>query len=817
MIGSRYVFIFLFCSIVAIIHAQKTQQQIVHKVAMGETLQNISILYEVPLESIVSWNRIVNNQIFTNQPLIIKNVNNYPEEFIQFLKLESELRSNKRLIHENEIWLEEWLKQSEYKIMSLAKIDVKSVRLVQEYLFKKNYLTDSIDRFNSVLQQRVDFLEQSRSDFIESTDEETRAIIAVADKKNIQKSTSHIKEEVAREVSEFLKVLEAFKQSVDAEKDTISFETVQIDTLVILPDTIVVEEPLQDTIAIEVEEIDLTTEPDTIVFDFNLAEADSIQIQEEIAEAIQEAALTDTLQIAKDTISDEVDFRVEESPKDTIVTTELAETEPIRLRQRDKPAVKEPVIEEPLVKEVLVVKEEEVLPQEDSIVIEKIAPKVELVDVALEIQIEKEVPLNVDSIKKIEADLNEVSSFYFEIPLTESDEEEEEEDDTEIEFAYNLPEKTDEVPVVEKTEIEVIKTPETDKKEIEKLALNEDVSTDSLQVDSLTYMLTDEGDTVYLENRQIEVFAIEKHKASKVEPQQILSPDVVVAKKYIVFDYQTVVAKLSSDPKSAKQNKKVIEQIEKEFKEEQDVFTQISIDEITIKSDRKSKYKIGDEVDTVSIEKSKFYLSRAKIEIDNGNFKKCHDYINKSIAANPNYVEAYMLRGDVFAKFTYFDRALKEYEIARQLNPNLAQIHYNIGNCLIHLGNKEQALESMNNAIRVDSTYVMGYFVRSSLLLDTKQYDLAIEDFNTILKLNRFFFPAMKGRGLALLNTGDFAQAIEDFDRSLEYDPDDSKTYYHRGLAKIYSEKVYGGCMDLLKSSEMGFPPGILGVKKYCN
>jgi tetratricopeptide (TPR) repeat protein/LysM repeat protein len=785
MIGSRYVLIFLFCSILANIYAQKTQQQIVHKVAMGETLQDISILYEVPVESIISWNRIVNNQIFTNQPLIIKNVNNYPDEFLQFLKLESELRSNKRLIHENEIWLEEWLKQSEHKIMSLAKIDVKSVRLVQEYLFKKNYLTDSIDRFNNALQLRVDFLEQSRIEFIELADEETRAIIAVADKKNIEKSTSHIKEEVAREVSEFLKVLEAFKQSVDVEKDTISFETVQIDTLVILPDTILVEESLQDTIAIEVEDIDLATEPDTIMVDFNLVKADSIQIQEE-------------------------------SRKDTIVKTELAETEPIRLRQRDKLAVKESQIEEPLNNEVLVLKEDNLLPKEHNTVIEKNISKVGPSDFNSEIKVEKEGFLNLDSIKKIELDLNEVSSFYFEIPIDESDEEEEIDDD-EIVFTYDLPEKTDEVQLVEKIEIEFIKTPETNKKEIEKLAFNEDVSNDSLQVDSLTYMLTDEGDTVYLKNRQIEVLAIEKHKASKVEPQQVLSPDVVVAKKYIVFDYQTVVAKLSSDPKSTKQNKKVIEQIEKEFKEEQDVITQISIDEITIKSDRKSKYKIGDEVDTVSIEKSKFYLSRAKIEIDNGNFKKCHDYINKSIAANPNYVEAYLLRGDVFAKFTYFDRALKEYEIARQLNPNLAQIHYNIGNCLIHLGNKEQALESMNNAIRVDSAYVMGYFVRSSLFLDFKQYDLAIEDFNIILKLNRFFFPAMKGRGLALLNTGDFAQAIEDFDRSLEYDPDDSKTYYHRGLAKIYSEKVYGGCMDLLKSSEMGFPPGILGVKKYCN
>lgn len=332
-----------------------------------------------------------------------------------------------------------------------------------------------------------------------------------------------------------------------------------------------------------------------------------------------------------------------------------------------------------------------------------------------------------------------------------------------------------------------------------------------LKEDFLKYLSeSDQKQEAELDEDTIPLQKKETNRNEKVEfnPKKIAFSDAQKL-EVVVFDSDVSIEDKS---KKDKKKNKLIKQIESENVDET-----ISLGEVTIKDSRKEKYKIGDKVDEMSRQKSEFYLLRAKKEIDNQNFKKANNLINKSITINPSFIEAYMIKGDLYALFDFYDKALENYEKAKSLDRALPQIYYNIGNCLLYQGKSNEALTSMRKAISLDSTYVLGYYGRSIIYLNNKIYDKAIEDFNKILELNAYFFPAVKGRGIAHLNNGDFKKAIVDFNTVLNFDVDDEKTLYLRGLAKLYLNNLYEGCLDLLKASEMGYNLADKDLKKYCN
>lgn len=247
------------------------------------------------------------------------------------------------------------------------------------------------------------------------------------------------------------------------------------------------------------------------------------------------------------------------------------------------------------------------------------------------------------------------------------------------------------------------------------------------------------------------------------------------------------------------------------------VIKTIEIDEVKkTATNKKVKYVLGDKVDKGSEEKAKFYLARAKKEIDASNMNKALEYINISISLNPSYADAYMLKGDLYSSITYFEKAVNAYQKASFLNPENAQLHYNIGNCFIRLGNDELAIQEWTKAIENDSKYILAYAGRASLLMKQNDFKQALNDYNKIFEINKYFYVAYKGRGVAYLELGEWGKAIIDFNNYLEFEPKDDFVFLKRGLAKLYDNEIYGACMDMLTAVELGNNEAEKYLKKYC-
>ncbi len=288
---------------------------------------------------------------------------------------------------------------------------------------------------------------------------------------------------------------------------------------------------------------------------------------------------------------------------------------------------------------------------------------------------------------------------------------------------------------------------------------------------------------------------------------------------------KTSIKKTKKTSKSKNKLKKkkdiiVFDDNKKEQKKTSDIAPNVSkkveVGKVVIKNKKKIKYFFGDVVDRNHREKAMFYLERARKEIDKSNLKKAKEYIDKSLKLNPSYVDAYILKGDLFSSLTYFDKALLQYRRASILNPNDAQLYYNMGNCFIRLGSEKNAIIEWTKAIKEDDQYILAYAGRASLFQKDKKYKQAIKDYNRIFSINKYFYPAYKSRGVAYLELGEYQKAINDFNSFLEYEPNDSYVIFKRGMAKLSDNEIYNGCVDLLAASELGYKKADKALRKHC-
>src|SRR6266852_7069601 len=118
--------------------------------------------------------------------------------------------------------------------------------------------------------------------------------------------------------------------------------------------------------------------------------------------------------------------------------------------------------------------------------------------------------------------------------------------------------------------------------------------------------------------------------------------------------------------------------------------------------------------------------------------------------------------------------ALHEFQIALEMDPNLAEAHYAIGT-LLHLsfGRREQAIEHFNKALAIRPNYSEAKANLANVYLDLGQYDRAIALYREAL--NDMLYPtpyiAQGNLGWALYKKGDTRGALENIRAALIVNP----------------------------------------------
>ncbi|MSP76751.1 MAG: tetratricopeptide repeat protein [Rhodospirillaceae bacterium] len=121
------------------------------------------------------------------------------------------------------------------------------------------------------------------------------------------------------------------------------------------------------------------------------------------------------------------------------------------------------------------------------------------------------------------------------------------------------------------------------------------------------------------------------------------------------------------------------------------------------------------------------------------------------------------------------------------------------------LGDTEKALESYNQAIRLDPKATLAFLGRGVLLASRKRsYERAVEDFDKVLALEPDNVLALIRRGEAFSQLGKTGRGLADLDRAVALAPRSTQAYFYRGLIHSRRNELEAALKDYDAAVRLG-------------
>ena len=183
------------------------------------------------------------------------------------------------------------------------------------------------------------------------------------------------------------------------------------------------------------------------------------------------------------------------------------------------------------------------------------------------------------------------------------------------------------------------------------------------------------------------------------------------------------------------------------------------------------------------------YYASAYQKNELGDYKGALDDYNRAIALNPNFVNAYIGRGNLKDdQLNDPQGALADYNRAITLDSKSSLAYNNRGLVREDKFNDSQgALTDFNQAIALNPNFVEAYNSRGRLK-NNKLNDLqgALADFNQAITLNPNFVFAYNNRSfLKAYKLNDLRGALADLNLAIALNPKSAEVYASRGILKI--------------------------------
>ena len=157
--------------------------------------------------------------------------------------------------------------------------------------------------------------------------------------------------------------------------------------------------------------------------------------------------------------------------------------------------------------------------------------------------------------------------------------------------------------------------------------------------------------------------------------------------------------------------------------------------------------------------------------------------------------------------------ALESFDQAIRLNPEDSAPYHNRGYALERLGRDQEALESYDQAIRLNPEDSAPYHNRGNALGNLGRDREALESYDQAIRLNPEFAGSHFCRGLTLAGLGRDQEAIESFDQAIRLNPEDSAPYHNRG----YALERLGRDQEALESYDQAIRLNPEDSASYCN
>ena len=171
--------------------------------------------------------------------------------------------------------------------------------------------------------------------------------------------------------------------------------------------------------------------------------------------------------------------------------------------------------------------------------------------------------------------------------------------------------------------------------------------------------------------------------------------------------------------------------------------------------------------------------------------------------ASPQQAQRYFTQALDQAKRGNTNKALQLLNASIAAKPDFADAYNNKGNVLMMMRKFGEATGSYSDAIRIDSNNMAFRFNRGYALLLANNTTESLKDLNRVIEKEPNNGKARALRGQARLILEDFAGAIQDFDQASSLLPENGQLFANRGVAQAKLGNVKAAQADFSKAEAL--------------
>ena len=190
----------------------------------------------------------------------------------------------------------------------------------------------------------------------------------------------------------------------------------------------------------------------------------------------------------------------------------------------------------------------------------------------------------------------------------------------------------------------------------------------------------------------------------------------------------------------------------------------------------------------------------AYIHYHEGREEQSYDLLKKVATQEDATPSAHYYLAKLLIKKHKNIQSLQQLQAAIRKKSDFFEAWNDMGLVFALCGNKKDAMNAFENAIKINNYSSETYFNIGRLCDELKNYDEAIVNYDKALEINGKFIPAWINKGITLTQKNCIIKAINCFNNAIELDINSSKAWFHLG-ACLSVNGDYGRAINSFKKA----------------
>jgi len=177
-------------------------------------------------------------------------------------------------------------------------------------------------------------------------------------------------------------------------------------------------------------------------------------------------------------------------------------------------------------------------------------------------------------------------------------------------------------------------------------------------------------------------------------------------------------------------------------------------------------------------------------------------------------LDDHLFSGSKFAQDKKYKEAVREFEVAVNIDPKSANANRLLALTLAKTGELEKAVGYALKAVQLEPNYPT-YYVLGLLYSNQGQFDKATEAYEQALKLNAKSYEVWHQLGKVYSTTLHFDKAAEAYKKAVELNPKFPDAYQGLASALYWSEDLTGALQQVDALNKLGFTEQATELKRW--